>query len=87
MKKLIVLLFAPLLFSCASYEPVTIVDETPMYDSRKADNKIATIPGNTVVQMAGKNDVKKVNYNGRKGFVVKPNYASHITIRKVKPAK
>jgi len=87
MKKLIVLLVAPLIFSCASYEPVTIVDETPLYDSRKADNKIATIPGNTVVQMAGKSNVKKVNYNGREGYVVKPNYASHITIRKVKPAQ
>lgn len=82
MKKLIVLLVAPLLFSCANYEPVTIVDETPMYDSRKADNKIATIPGNTVVQMSGKKDVKKVNYRGREGYVVKPNYAAHIVIRK-----
>ena len=86
MKKLIILLVAPLVFSCGSYEPVTIVDETAMYDSRKADNKIATIPGNTVVQMSGKSDVKKVNYKGREGYVVKPNYASHITIRKTKPA-
>lgn len=87
MKKLIVLLVAPLLFSCASYEPVTIVDETDMYDSRRADNKIATIPGNTVVQMSGKKNVRKVNYRGSEGYVLKPNYASHITVQKVKPKK
>lgn len=87
MKKLIVLLVAPLVFSCGSYEPVTIVDETPMYDSRSADKEIARIPGKTVVQMSGNSDVKKVKYRGQEGYVVKPNYASHITIQKTKPKK
>lgn len=86
MKKIALLLLAGLAFSCASYEKVTIVDSTPMYSSRKADQKIATIPANTEVEMAGKRDIKKVKYNGQEGFVVKPNHATHTVVTKVVPA-
>jgi hypothetical protein len=88
MKKIALLLFVPLVFSCASYEPATIVDATPMYKDKRSQEKITTIPGNTEVMLAGKRDVKKVKYNGQEGFVVKPNYASHTIVKKtVAPKK
>lgn len=88
MKKIALLLFAPLAFSCASYEPATIVDATPMYKDRSAKEKIATIPGDTEVMLAGNRNVKKVKYNGQEGFVMKPNYASHTIVKKtVAPKK
>lgn len=87
MKKLALLLFVPLPFSCASYEPATIVDAMPMYKDKKSQEKIATIPANTEVMLAGNRDVKKVKYNGKEGFVVKPNYASHTIVKKTVPPK
>ena len=88
MKKLALLFLIPLAVSCASYETVTIVDETPVYKNRNAEEKIATIPGNTEVEMAGKKDIKKVKYKGQEGFVVKPNYATHTIVKKtVAPKK
>jgi hypothetical protein len=86
MKKIALLVFAGMAFSCANYEKVTVVDATPVYSNRKADQKIATIPANTEVEMAGKRDIKKVKYNGQEGFVVKPNHASHTVVTKVVPA-
>lgn len=86
MKKVALLVVAAAAFSCASYEKVTIVDSTPMYSTKKADTKIATIPGNTEVMMAGKRDIKKVKYNGQEGYVVKPNHATHTVVKKTVPA-
>ena len=86
MKKLAILLFAPLVFSCASYEKVTLVDETPLYENiRPEEQKIATIPANTEVMMAGNGKYRKVKYKKQKGYVLQPNYATHTVVKKTVP--
>lgn len=87
MKKLAVLALAPLVFSCANYKEAIIVDETPVYKSRSTDEKIATIPGNTTVMMAGNGKYKKVKYKDRKGYLLNPNYATKTVVKKTKPVK
>jgi len=86
MKKLVLLFAIPLAISCASYETVTVVDATPVYASRKADEKaIVTIPANTDVMLKGKSKVKKVKYQTYEGFVVSPNYATKTVVKKTVP--
>ena len=86
MKKLVLLFAIPLVFSCASYETVTVVDATPVYSTKKADQKaIVTIPANTEVQLKGKKKVKKVKYKTYEGFVVAPNYGTKTIVKKTVP--
>jgi hypothetical protein len=84
MKKFTLLLFAPLVFSCANYEKVTLAEETPFYRNlRPVEDPVATIPANTEVMVSGKGEAKRVIYNDQKGYVVLPdNTAAPATTEK-----
>lgn len=77
MKKLILLLLIPLLFSCTTnYYAVTLVEDSPLFKNPNDGNSIIVIPkGETVYLSKAKKSYRKIKYGTYRGYVYNPVYA------------
>jgi hypothetical protein len=76
MKKLLLLILLPFLFSCTNYYYVTMDKDTPLYSSQDSTIEISVIPAGTQAHIKGNKAKKyrKVKYNGFSGYAINPSY-------------
>ena len=82
MKKLLLLLLVPFLFSCTTnYYAVTLVEDSPLFNKPNDGNSVIVVPkGETVYLSNGKKSYRKIKYRSFTGYVYNPVYSGQAEV-------
>jgi len=82
MKKLLLFLLIPFLFSCTTnYYAVTLIEDSPLFKSPNDGASVIVIPkGETVYLTNGKKSYRKIKYRSYQGYVYNPVYSGQTEV-------